>query len=216
MTRERTTDTHPSFGVVRINRIHGNARLFNSAVTHQHFISIQIAHATRDRDLHEDWIHGGRKIVEVYLSEAQFAHAITSIGMGDGSPCTISSVDGQRVDEPPTEAMRDTFDREIVVELRDLAATTRQLKDDLDTLLAQPRLSKEDKERLKGLAFKVEQDVRANLPFIQHQFDEAMEKAVQHAKIEVEAHVNAVIRSQGLVALREGFPQLTVADENES
>ena len=111
---------HPSYGILHIARTSGGGsaiRLFGSPLaTHYGTIRLSISKGK--------WIHGhnhdryygmNKDYVEVEMSAAQFADAITSLNLGSGTPCTIRYVQGVRVDSPPehaTEAehIRDNFE----------------------------------------------------------------------------------------------------------
>jgi len=63
----------PYMGTVQISRVSGHVALFDSEAKHQHFIALRINHADRRRSLSQDWIHSKGQVVEVYMTEAQFA-----------------------------------------------------------------------------------------------------------------------------------------------
>jgi hypothetical protein len=71
------TVTHPAFGNIQINRVQGHAALYDSPLRHQNFISIRIQTAESQRSRACSWHLPRKEIVEVLLSETQFAQAIT-------------------------------------------------------------------------------------------------------------------------------------------
>jgi hypothetical protein len=98
-------EIHPSFGLVSISRVSGSRRLFESPFEHQHYITLSISRADRSRtDLHYNHIMPCGEIVEVAMSEVQFAQMVTSLNMGVGTPCTISHLDGEMVKEPEPDS----------------------------------------------------------------------------------------------------------------
>jgi hypothetical protein len=106
MEDETIEKQHPSFGVVSLSRAHGtNHSLFGSSITHNNFIILSIKRAILKRNLSHDWImpDGHAPIVEVEMSATQFAEAITSFNKGEGSPCTITYVDGKQIPSCPFE-----------------------------------------------------------------------------------------------------------------
>lgn len=87
----KVCETHASFGLIQASRTSGQVRLFGSAIpSHQHFISLSIARAKRIRT-GLGVVHYARtgEVLKVSLSELQWAELITSLGSGDGVPCTI-------------------------------------------------------------------------------------------------------------------------------
>lgn len=90
---ESGAEVHPAFGNITMHRVtssHG-ASLFDSEIRHTHFVTLRIQGASRSRDLNRDWIHpSNRPIVEVQMSEAQWASMVSSFGDGGGTSCTIT------------------------------------------------------------------------------------------------------------------------------
>ena len=98
VTNERAEVSHPSYGSVVLTRASGHQRLFGSPFRHQHFITFEIHRAVDQRSLSNTrTFHRGLPIIEVRMSEAQFARFITSGGNGEGTPCTLSFVTVQRM-----------------------------------------------------------------------------------------------------------------------
>src|SRR5271168_1748539 len=95
-----TVEDEPHMGVIKVSRCQGRADLFDSDVDHQHFIEVEISHADRTRHLSQHWIHGGRQIISIWLSEIQWAHFLSSMNQGEGSPCTLKHIEGKRITPP--------------------------------------------------------------------------------------------------------------------
>ena len=96
-----TAEAHPSYGIVGISRISGNTALFESEVKHMYYIALRIKEAERWQDGTKVRVHGRRELIEIYLTEAQFAQLITSANIGDGVPCTLHYVAGDRAEGKP-------------------------------------------------------------------------------------------------------------------
>lgn len=96
------TDTHPSFATIRAGRptSHSGASLFDSEIRHQHYVTVSICRAKRNRELNRDWIHSGEELIEVSMSMAQWGAFVSSFG-SEGVPCTISRFDHELVENPP-------------------------------------------------------------------------------------------------------------------
>lgn len=85
-----TRTKHESFGNIQVTRPSGHAKLFQSPHRHQHFISIQIRHTELIRDLSRDWtFSSGLPLIEINMSEAQWAHFVSSAGIGEKALDTI-------------------------------------------------------------------------------------------------------------------------------
>ena len=91
--------THPSYGSLSINRTTGQANLFNSEINHQHFISLEISRSEVIEDDTDYRCWPIKSIIQIWMSEVQFARAITSFGSGSGTPCTLKRVHVKPLDD---------------------------------------------------------------------------------------------------------------------
>lgn len=97
---ERGEELHPAFALIGASRVSvgsvgGGAVLFDSDILHSHTVRVRLMVASRKRDLSHDWIHGEEQIIEVEMSEAQWASFVSSMNAGDGVPCTVRWRDGE-------------------------------------------------------------------------------------------------------------------------
>lgn len=83
-------ESHPAWALIGAHRVTGGAALFDSDVKHQHYVTVTLSRAKRKRDLHRDWFHPGEEIVEVAMSEAQWAAFVSSMNSGTGVPATLT------------------------------------------------------------------------------------------------------------------------------
>lgn len=195
----------PSFGLVSISRVSGQRRLFDSPFEHQHFITLSIKRAYRSRtDLHSDYIGEEAELIEVAMSEVQFAAMVTSLNMGVGTPCTIARWDGKVVKEPKPDQTKKTFEKEGKEHWADLAKMAAELEK--LTERAPSTLKAADRERMAFLALKLHQGLTDSAEFFHEQFQKSMDKVVTVAKGEVQAHVLNVIHKAGMKALEGGKP----------
>jgi ElaB/YqjD/DUF883 family membrane-anchored ribosome-binding protein len=63
-------------------------------------------------------------------------------------------------------------------------------------------INKGDREAILGKLRMLMQNINSNMPFVQSQFNEAMDKTVTEAKAEVEGFVEGKIRALGIDALQ--------------
>jgi len=90
-------ETHPAFGLIGASRGSSTpgAVLFDSEIRHRNVITIRIKRACRERKLNTDWLFGRQELIEVQMSEAQWASFVSSMNTGDGVPCTITRYDDE-------------------------------------------------------------------------------------------------------------------------
>ena len=196
----------PYMGTVQISRVSGHVALFDSEAKHQHFIALRINHADRRRSLSQDWIHSKGQVVEVYMTEAQFAAMITSLNMGAGTPCTLNWIKGEgSIQGPVTPDDRiDMFHDEMLERLERAVEKIKALKE-------APGISKKNQAALDGILT----EITSNTGFVADQFGEHMEHCITKAKAEVEAYLSAYIQRAGLTALGAPEPKPAVTDHRK-
>ena len=96
-----TSYKHPSFGMLSFNRTHGgHSNLFGSSIQHNDTIHMVLKEGVVIRGLNDDRYVGEDEILEVEMSQSQFAELITSMNVGTGTPCTIKYLRGKgRINE---------------------------------------------------------------------------------------------------------------------
>lgn len=199
--KDKPAETHPSFALVAISRVSGKSRLFDSPFEHQHYITLSIKRADRTRtDLHTDHIMGRDELIEVAMSEVQFAHMVTSLNMGQGTPCTITRHEGKLIKGPDPDQTKQHFAHEARQHFTDLAKHTEELEKLVN--LPQKDIKVEQRERMKSLAMKIHQELTCNMDFFHEMFQETMEKVVNVAKGEIQAHLLNVVQKAGLESLQ--------------
>ena len=99
---------HESYGILHISRVSstGAVRLFGSPLaTHYGSIRLSISGGKWIHGLNHDRFYGMNKDhIEIEMSAAQFADAITRLNIGSGTPCTVRYIAGRRVEDPPEHA----------------------------------------------------------------------------------------------------------------
>ena len=211
---DKETLEHPSFGTVQLSRVTARpgVPLFSSPMRHGAYIALRVTEASKERGLGRDWIHPGETVVEVLLSQHQWAEFVSSFGIGEGVPCTISRVGREAMPPVPEDGLRETFEGEVESQIADLVAKVTEFRERVEAIASKPRLVKADREALRGLATAIETEIGSNVPFLQAQFEAAMDKTVAVAKSELLAHVDNVARMVGMENLRKlgGPPELVV------
>ena len=181
-------ETHPAYAVVQISRTSGHAQLFDSEFNHQHFITLRIAPADVTRNLSNNWIYQkNTPYIEVEMSEAQFATAITSINAGSGTPCTLKYRDSERV--PGIERDPNLADNKFKDEMQKTFSEAIESTEELESLIDSGKMTAKLK---KSLQWQIEKIRRAcggsSAQFVADQYSEHMERVKEKGKAELHAH----------------------------
>lgn len=221
--RGQITESHPSYGTIGVSHTSGGAVLFQSDVSHQHFITITIREADRMIDGTREWVFGKRELIEVHLSAAQFAEFITTPNRGTGSPCTIHFVAGDQPFEgvrfgrpapPKPEPFLDKFKGTGRQYLDKMMGRIQECRALVDAMLSgDAKMNKTEVGKLSshlGLAI---QDLRSDLPFVIDQLDEQTEERMQKAVTEFDSYVGMRLQEMGLEAMKMQTPRLSSGTE---
>ena len=147
------------------------------------------------------------------MSPNQFAEAITTLNVGDGVPCTIRRIGKAGVADCPEETMRQVFEDEFKHSCVKASNAACGLIERAQELLGQKTIKASERKELLDVLFRLKQDLKSNLPFIETQFNEAMDDVVADAKGEVEAFFTHRVTDLGLQALQQGMaPELKMLE----
>ena len=161
---------HPSYGMVQFNRVQGSPKLFGTMLdNHYSFVTLAIKQATLIRSDSGDRYYGSTRgdLIEVQLSAAQFAEAITTMNVGLGVPCTIAYVNGEQVEEPPTtpsepENLRTEFKER-------MQAFVKKTTEGIETIretMQKPTLNKKDRADVLRFIERITQELGQNMPYL--------------------------------------------------
>jgi hypothetical protein len=201
--RNETKTTHPAYAQVRASRVSGSTNLYGSDFRHNHFMTISIRTSELRRTLSRDWHYGREELIEIALSESQWATFVSSPNMGDGVPCTLQRLNGQMVPGlPDPESRADQFSAEIKSKLDKTVARVKETLSRIDDMGMPKGKTRELKEGLEHLLT----ELRSNLPFVAKQFEEHVEDTVEAAKQEVHGYMTAVLQRAGVEALAANMP----------
>jgi len=192
-------ETHPAYATIGASRVTSSPpghTLFQTDFRHQHFVTVTIHRADLSRGLSSDHVFGTEQIIEVALSEAQWATFVATPNVGFGVPCTLEYLQGEGYVPGilREENRRTQFNAEMAGHLRDTIAS-------MEEALAQAK-TKAQREPIEAAI----RNMRSNFDFYVKQFDEHAEETVEHAKIEVEAYLTDAIRRAGLERLGASPP----------
>ena len=192
------TYTHPAFAQIRASRCSGGAYLYGSDFQHQHYITVRISGSVLKRNLSNEWHFDRKEMIEVALSEAQWATFVSSLNVGGGVPCTLQHLNGQPVPQlkPPTKTT-EKFSA-------DIKAVMKEAQDDLNKIaesLMDGNIGKTKAKELHKSLQLIAARLTGSTGFVADQFDEHMEQTVEKAKVEVNAYVVGMVQKAGLDAL---------------
>lgn len=202
-THGGTRFTHPAFATIGASRVHGGDQvLFGTDFKHNGFLTITIRRADLTRELSRDWIHGGDEIIEVMLSEAQWAHFVSTPNQGSGTACTINHVMGKRAPEIPYRNSTEAFTEEVAEDVRNAIRKIDEAIADVREIAE--TIPKKKAEAMLAKLAKARQEIVDNMPFVVRQFGKHMENTVEKAKIEVNAYAQDLFVRAGVAALKGG------------
>ena len=210
METEREIYKHDSFGSIQIHKIFGKSGyMFGSDVNNDSYLELEVSNA----DMVDDPSTGLRNvfsretILKVKFTASQFATLMTTISNGEGTPCTITEVGGERIPQVSVNNVPNKIDAirsSYIKRVSELESVTKLYKKEIDSILSKKTaLNETEKRRVSILYDQISQEFTSNIPFALDIINEASENIVSHAKTEVEAFVNNAIHKTGLDALSE-------------
>ncbi|QBX06535.1 hypothetical protein H1O16_gp122 [Burkholderia phage BcepSaruman] len=210
---DRIRYEHPAFAQIAITRRSGTQYLYGSDFEHQHSISLTINMSKQYRRYAEDQhtqSHTGQ-LIEIVMSEAQFASLMSSMGLGNGVPCTLTRYNGQSIPQIPHIA-------EVAPKFRaDTRKYAQNALDALDVLaekLEEAKLSSKQRDELLGHVESARMNVKSNLNFVLRQFGEYIENTLSKAKTEITSYAQAALTRLGLAtALKNSNSPITYLED---
>jgi hypothetical protein len=197
--KERTVTTHPAFGQISASRVNGHTNLYGSDFTHNGFINITIKASELNRDLSRDWHFEREQLIQIALSEAQWATFVSSLNNGSGVPCTLEWIAGKgRLPMLPNPKSRaDQFGKEFQKDFDEALGAL----DELEEALLASGLSKKKIDDLVSRARTAKAKINSSAPFVVDQFGEHMEAETERAKVEIHGYIQNLIQRAGVEAL---------------
>ncbi len=201
-----TWEEHPAFGVVSLSRISGGGGvMFGSVVNHSGYIALRIRRCQRQHDYGQDTLFAKEHLIEVGMTEAQFAELITTWNQGEGCPCTLKQIGSETVPNIPAEQEQSQSDRakkDFEMTAGEYLGKFREARKQADEILDKKSINKGDRERLRWIMDGMGRLFTDAAPFAVEQFVGLAERQVARAKTEIDAFVTNVIRKTGLEALK--------------
>lgn len=188
MTTEDQIHQHPAYGFIKLSRTQGgNGLLFMSPLRHDHRITIVIGEAEQIRSYNYDTYYPRRHLVEVDMSEGQFAQFICNAYSSSGAPCTIRrSESGPRQPIEVPQLRSERYRDEAKATAQAAIDELRQLKAKLHVLAA--KLPQKSRDEIDRAVDSTTMKLSDRLPWIVQMIHEHMDKVVDAAKVEIEQY----------------------------
>jgi hypothetical protein len=189
-------ERHPAYAQISAARFTvggGAISLYGSDFAHRAGVSITIRRSELHRGLSEDRAFAREELIEVMLSEAQWAAFVSTLNAGSGIQCTLNHMNREEVPqiaEPPRR--KEQFQNELKDRLAEAVATLKSL-----TKLVEDGKKVPLREAVRSLR----QQLESSLPFVADQFNEHVESVTEAARIEVAAYLSNAVQRAGLQAL---------------
>lgn len=191
--------------MIQINRFTGGEQTyFGSSIKHSGGISISIHTASLERSLNRDSHFTKNKLIEVWMSHNQFAEMLTANMNTSGTPCTLKRVNDETMPSCEFDSKRLQFDKEIKDDMKDIGNKMDHLTETTDKLLnSKKAINQKERQVILSEIAMLRQEIVANVPFIQSQLNEQMDKTIAEAKGEIEGFYEEKIRRFGIKALED-------------
>lgn len=189
---------HPSFGQISISRVEGGQVLYGSDFKHHRCMRLSIKQSYLRRDLSNDWAHSrGLPLIEIDMSEAQWAEFVSSVSVYSGVQCTLRYINGEAIPAIPSPVNRqEQFHGEATERLKDGMNQLSELEQAIKDL----KLPEKTKVALVRQLNSARAQFGSNLKFVADQFSEHMERATTKARTEVNAYALHQFTRLGLQA----------------
>lgn len=189
---DRGDETHPAWGLIGASRVSSGspgATLFDSDIQHQHFIVVRLRRASRNRDLGHDRKHGEEQLIEIEMSEAQWASFVSTMNVGDGVPCTITRVGSKAM--PGVE-----YEPRLALSMDEVDNAAHKAMEKIQEAFAAYR-EKKNAANLRSLEAAIN-NAPANIGFAAETLSKHGENVVQRARADIEAMVMSKAEQLGI------------------
>lgn len=206
---------HPAFAVVTVNRVTSGGRghrLHGSDFAHSGFVRLEIHESVENRHLHKTWRRSRKHIVSVDMSEVQWGAVVSSFGVGGGTPVTLSRRDGGGVPEILGVNDAQHMVKEVKASADDAFAEIQTAFAALENAVNSGRIGA-IKEATRDLQHKIA-NAGPNVQFAADQTARFLEKLVEKAKVEVNAHVLRVQMDHAGLLGDASAPILSIEDRS--
>jgi ElaB/YqjD/DUF883 family membrane-anchored ribosome-binding protein len=209
-----TVETHPSYAQLSFSRVNcsksDNNTLYGSAIRHQSIITMRIAPSKKHvSNYSESYFAENHPYIEIQMSQAQFAEAITTLNVGSGVPVTLKSMMGKWYPDCQELTVQERTQQNLNKQLKQFANKLKEYKARTEEILTKKgTITASEKMELKGTLSGFLTDIQSNLPFLNECMQEALDKNVSAAKSDVESFLMHSITMLGIDALQNSNNQI--------
>lgn len=208
--------THPSYGMISVSRCGAtDKQLFGQDTPVQNYMSLTIESADVEQHLGKNWYFGQKTVVEVEMSQVQYAEMISSPNTA-GVPCTIRrSQEHGLIEYKPiqekTTFVKSKIDRQVDTLRKASVTLSKDVKDILEG-----KMLKADKERLQELVDTFKGILNSGIPYYVESLEEHIDRKVVEAKADIQASILHEVTKAGFKAIENGDGVLRLGvDEND-
>ena len=184
---DRTKETHDTWGLIQWNRFQGRSNFFGSDLNHDSGVTLTVKECEAHRSLSRTLFFDGKIILEVRMSESQFAEFLTTPNSGNGTPCTIEHRHMKEFKNMgPVKMMASEYDlhrEEGKKTVRESMSVVNDMKAMIDGL----KISAKAKKDLLWQVEMIERALGSSIDFVEESFERRMNEIVQKAKTDIEA-----------------------------
>jgi len=188
---DRGDEVHPAWGLIGASRVSSTpgAPLFDSDIRHSHYVVVRLSRAKRKRDLSHDYKYGAEEIVEIAMSEAQWASFVSTMNVGQGVPCTIERIFMERM--PGLE-----YEPRLAESMDEVANASAKAMEAINEAFA-AYSEKKTAANLRSLEAAIA-NAPANITYTAKALSEHAENVVQRASADIEAMVTSKAKQLGI------------------
>lgn len=195
--------SHPAYGLISVTRPNGGRKeMFGSDLHHDNTVTIRISNATEERSLGRSWYYEKGQILELDMTEAQWAKFVSSHGMS-GTPITLRYIRGEG-EIPWIESQNSKAqysEKEFERTLKNNMQYAQDALNEVKELVAKGKAGKKDLENLEKIIWRIVELFPDSAAFAVKAFKEETEDLVEGAKIEIEASLSALVQKAGIEVL---------------
>lgn len=195
--------SHPAYGLISITRpMGGRKEMFGSDLRHDNTVTIRISNAIEERSLGRSWYYEKGQIIELDMTEAQWAKFVSSHGMS-GTPVTLRYIreEGQIPWIESQNSKADYSEKEFERVIKNNMQYAQDALNEVKELIAKGKAGKKDLENLEKVLWRIVERFPDSAAFAVKAFKEETEEMVEGAKIEIEASLSALVQNTGIQAL---------------
>ena len=209
-------ETHPAYAQLLFTRQTGGYNsLYGSAIKHQETVSMRVYPSRKVSSSYSERYYAEHMpLIEVRMSQSQFAQAITTMNMGSGVPVTLEAIRGKQMPKCEEESVSEIANKGLEEKLNEFADKISIGGKRVEEILNKKgNIKVGEREEISHTFMYLMQDLRSNLPFLHECMTEAYDKTATAAKVDIEAfYANAVMKMGMDVIEGKRIPQIDYED----